>query len=113
MRHRRLRKALRNIGLSAAVSDMALIGANLSSLDQAGMNPHRRLTHSRPAPAARTAGTGCVGATLYRGATSGAVDRPNSPATSSPEDTSKNLPHTAVPSRRGEGGIIGRRRAAA
>jgi hypothetical protein len=64
MRQRLLRKAPRNIGLSAAVSDMALIGTSLPSFDHEAMKPHRRPTHSRPAPAARTAATCCVGAML-------------------------------------------------
>src|SRR4051812_5421725 len=73
MRQRRCVKALRNEGLSAAVSDRALRRRlpMLGSSAQLGISPQRASTYSLPFSAWRTTGTAWVGATLYRTGTVG------------------------------------------
>jgi hypothetical protein len=52
------------MGLSAAVSERALIGATFVSLAHGGTSPHRSRTNCRPASPTRTTATGWVGAML-------------------------------------------------
>jgi DNA-binding NarL/FixJ family response regulator len=74
IKHLRSFNASRNAGFVAAVSDLALI--MLAPLDEffahQGINPQRTSDNSRCGSLGfcRMIGTGCVGATLYRGAQS-------------------------------------------